>query len=758
MLVSLCCAAVLVPVAAQAASVDRATGDHVTIEDAGRLIENGNYAGALSVLDVIETDAFVQGNSRLRLQAFMLSSDCYRAMGMKTRAIEELDKAHAMVDDSIPPGNLAALYNRLGATYQSVGLYDEAIAFLDEGIEIVNHLDRPDLSATLYNDLGAVHIAQVNMTYAIDAYAESLRQARIADQPALIAIAAINLSRALIDNDFDAGVHSYLKIALTETRKLAGTRDKIVNLVVIGNMYRLAGDTFDLPASMKKDAYDILTEALMLAWLLGDDRMASFAEGYQGRLYEDEGRLEEALVLTRRAAFRAQRIDAYESLYLWEWQTARILVAEGHLEEGTETYRRAIATLGKIRSSIATTSREDFTERAGSLYSEMADLLLTRAASLQDPSAIREYLLEVRDTLEKRKVAEIVDYFENECVISGGSPAELDKLSAEAVIIYPVLLPDRTELLVSFPGELVQFTVPVGKDRLTEEIRRLRVRIERDNGTDDYLKYAQKLYTWLIAPFEKRLEEEAVDTLVIIPGGPLRTIPLSVLHDGRQFLVVKYALATTPGLSMTSANTTYREDSKILASGLTDSVQGFPALPNVAAELKSINELHPTKLYQNQDFQLEPMGVEISQGDYSIVHIATHGEFSRDHRKSFLLTYDGKFTMSGLEKVIGSRRFQEQGIDLLVLSACKTAAGDDAAALGLAGVALKAGARSALATLWYIDDASTSELIANFYRHLKDPGKTKAEALREAQLGLIYSADHGHPAYWAPFLLIGNWL
>jgi CHAT domain-containing protein len=377
---------------------------------------------------------------------------------------------------------------------------------------------------------------------------------------------------------------------------------------------------------------------------------------------------------------------------------------------------------------------------------------------LDDTAEIKKGLLEVRSTLEKRKIAEIVDYFENECVVAEEDPAELDKLSAEAAIIYPVLLPDRTELLVSFPGDLVQFTVPVGEERLTEEIRRLRVRIERDNGTDDYLRYAQSLYSWLIEPLEQRLEQESIDTLVIIPGGPLRTIPLSVLHDGRQFLVVKYSLATTPGLSMTNADTVYREESKILASGLTDSVQGFPALPNVAAELKSIDNLHQATLFENQAFQLEPVGQEISDGDYSIVHIATHGEFDSDHRKSFLLTYDGKLTMSGLEKVIGSRRFQEEGIDLLVLSACKTAAGDDAAALGLAGVALKAGAKSALATLWYINDESTSDLISNFYRYLKDPGKTKADALREAQLGLIYSEDHSHPAYWGPFLLIGNWL
>jgi CHAT domain-containing protein len=723
---------------------------------ARELIAAGDCPAALEILEPIATG--LDAPTELRLQALMLSSDCYRAMGMTYESLDTLNEARTLATESTSPDELAALYNRIGAANRAAGLYDEAVAYLNEGIEISNDIERPDLAATLYNDLGAVHVAQVNMTYAIDAYAESLRKARAAQEPALIATAAINLSRALIDSDFDAGIRAYLKIALVETRKMPDGPARLTNLVVIGDMYRRAMNEFDLPVEMRKEAYTVLDQALMLAWQLGDDRMASYAEGYQGRLYEEERRLDEALVLTRRAAFRAQRVNAFESLYLWEWQTARLLVAKGDEDAGLEAYRRAIETLGKIRNSVSTTSRSDFNERVGGLYSEHADLLLRRAARLENRDAIRKNLLEVRDTLEKRKVAEIVDYFENECVISDEDPTNLDRLSNEAAIIYPVLLPDRTELLVSFPGELVQFTVPVGRARLTEEIRRLRVRIEKDNGRDDYRKSAQNLYQWLIAPLEQRLEDDAIDTLVIVPGGALRTIPLSVLHDGRQFLVVKYSLATTPGMSMTEADTVYRDDSRILSSGLTESVQGFPALPNVEKELNSIDQLHRTKRYQNQEFQLEPMGQEISEGDYSIVHIATHGEFDRDHRKSFLLTYDGKLTMSGLEKAIGSRRFQEDGIDLLVLSACKTAAGDDAAALGLAGVAIKAGAKSALATLWYIDDESTSELVASFYRYLKDPGKTKAEALREAQLGLIYSEDHNHPVYWAPFLLIGNWL
>jgi CHAT domain-containing protein len=140
------------------------------------------------------------------------------------------------------------------------------------------------------------------------------------------------------------------------------------------------------------------------------------------------------------------------------------------------------------------------------------------------------------------------------------------------------------------------------------------------------------------------------------------------------------------------------------------------------------------------------------------VHVATHGQFDSDHTRSFLLTYDEKLTMDELRETIGARQFSDEPVELLVLSACETAAGDDRAALGLAGVALQAGARTAVATLWFINDESTADMVSEFYRQLDSSDLSKAEALRAAQLSLLEQPRYRHPSYWAPFLLIGNWL
>ena len=114
--------------------------------------------------------------------------------------------------------------------------------------------------------------------------------------------------------------------------------------------------------------------------------------------------------------------------------------------------------------------------------------------------------------------------------------------------------------------------------------------------------------------------------------------------------------------------------------------------------------------------------------------------------------------MDALETYMANTKFRKNPIELLTLSACQTAVGDEKAALGLGGIAVKAGARSALATLWYINDYASSKLIQEFYINLKDAKNSKAVALQAAQLSLIKDARFKHPSYWAPFLLIGNWL
>jgi CHAT domain-containing protein len=202
-----------------------------------------------------------------------------------------------------------------------------------------------------------------------------------------------------------------------------------------------------------------------------------------------------------------------------------------------------------------------------------------------------------------------------------------------------------------------------------------------------------------------------------------------------------------------------RPGAGLLRGGLTRAVQGFPALSYVGEELDAIGGVFRGPELVDERFVERELAGALASDDFPIVHLASHGEFGGALEQSFVLTFDGKLRVDELALLVRRDPNQErQPLELLTLSACQTAAGDDVSALGLAGVAVQAGARSALATLWYVDDASSGRVMGEFYRQLAEPGTSRGRALQHAQLALIASREHRHPAYWAPFVLIGSGL
>lgn len=457
----------------------------------------------------------------------------------------------------------------------------------------------------------------------------------------------------------------------------------------------------------------------------------------------------------------AQSARAPESLYRWQWQSGRLLNRLGHLDDALSAYQEAAMTLHPIRSEVTValqTAPDQNQPSIRTLYFELADLLLRRAALMPDTREAESHLRAARDVIEAFKAAELRDYFRDDCVDQMQARlTKLDTLSPSTAIIYPIVFGDRTELLVSLPDGLARHSVPVTATTLTDEVRRFRHTLEK-RTTREYLPHAQQLYDWLIRPLAPDLRRHNVDTLVFVPDGSLRTIPMSALHDGHRFLIEQYAVAMSPGLDLTDPRPLDRANVSVLSSGLTQAVQGFPPLPHVAEELDSIRALFKGERLIDQEFLTPRLEEALKGGRYSILHIATHGQFAPDVNQSFLLTFDARLSMTQLERLVGFFRFRREPLELLTLSACQTGSGDDRAALGLAGIAVKAGARSALATLWSINDDASSELVSEFYRQLHDASISKARALQRAQLKLLSDRVYEHPAYWAAFLLLNNWL
>ncbi len=734
------------------------------VEQAEQAFQRGDYENAIAHWSTMAQDYASSGDTVRQITALINLGQAYQAMGQNAASIAALHNASALVDKSAGQHQKIKILNSLGAAYVAVGEYQKATDYLQQAIDKATATNAPGLLAATLNNQGNLFTQQNKFDQAAKVYAESIRLADSSGHYKLAAKASVNLVIAAMKIGAVGEIETLLKAAQTQLEKTVDDHDKAYSWISLGQTaFQLTEDASFNHSQWQAYAHRSFTQAVAIGKAISDDRAISYATGNLGKLYMAEKRYDEAMMLTRQAIFALEAIGAPEILYRWQWQTARILSAKGNQNAAIKAYQQAISTLQPVRQGLAAQFSGDaaFHEELGSVYLELADLLLRSTDTMTDQEVIQQSLIAARDTMEQLKAAELQDYFQDDCVV------ELQKkqLSLEAVdrhtaAIYPILLENRTELLLSLPDGIKRFTVPVKRTVITQVVRSFRRNLE-NRTTREYLPQSQQLYQWLIAPLQSTLLEKHIDTLIIVPEQSLRTIPIAALHDGNHFLIESYAIATTPGLHLTDPKSFESGSVQVLASGLSEAVQGFSPLPYVTEELSGIQKAYGGQVLLNKDFLLGAVQRELKTNPYTIVHIASHGQFKKNTKENFVLTYDKKLTMDDLEQLITIGKFRDHPVELLVLSACQTAAGDDRAALGLAGIAIKAGARSAIATLWFINDKASSDLITEFYHQLKENRKSKAQALRQAQIHLINNTTntaYHHPYYWSAFLLIGNWL
>jgi CHAT domain-containing protein len=690
----------------------------------------------------------------------------YQSLGRADLARDTYNEAQeaklpAKKDDAM----LAAIRNGLGslAILSSRADADNAETLLKKSYDLAIADHDPVMAAEAANNLGTLYTYQHNNADAEKQYDRARQLAETAGMPEAECRAWGNLARVELDEgEFDKARKS-CEAVTSRGENLPDSHDKA--FLLLG-----AGDTlnklyFDSPAhqdALRLKAFEAYQAATGAAQRLGDKRSESYALGYEGELYEEEKRYDESLALTRRALFLAQQIESPDILYQWEWQVGRLLRAQGKPDAAIEAYDRAVTTLKTIRTDVEqhygnARAGSSFRKVAGDLYSQLSDLLLQKADRVKDEAGKQDCFKEAMDTTEVLKSAELEDYFQDQCVnVLKSRQKEVGSISPTAAVIYIIPLPDRTEILVTSgtTGKIDRVKSSVTEPELTQLCDDFRGNLEK-RSTDEYLEQADALYADLIKPEEPLLESHHIDTLVFVPDGALRTIPMAALRDGHKFLIQKYAIAVTPGLTLMQASPRAGNVGLVM-NALSQGVQGFPPLDHVPEEAKNVMAMYGGKALMNGDFNKKAFKQEFAGTNYSIVHIASHGHFDSDSRKTFVLTFDDKLHLDDLETLLRPSQIKDKPVELLTLSACETAAGDDRAALGLAGVAIKAGARSAFASLWCVNDEASSVLVSDFYAGLKVT--TKARALQHAQCKLIAEPQYSHPCYWAPYLLIGNWL
>ncbi len=509
----------------------------------------------------------------------------------------------------------------------------------------------------------------------------------------------------------------------------------------------------------------LLAKAIKEAQNLQDKRAESYALGTLGELYEKTRQFSHAQTVSQKALFIAQSMNASDIAYQWQWQMGRLLKQQGNIKEAIAYYDAAFKTLQSLRRDLVAINPDiqfSFRESVEPVYRELVELLL-RSKAYSAPNL--DNLKQARYVIESLQLAELDNFFRSACL----NPKQeldpvVDKKDQRAAVIYPIILPDRLDVILKLPNQdLRHYKTVIAQDKVESTVADLRKYLVNVTRTAVVKQQSQQIYDWLIRPAEAELAGFGIKTLVFVLDGELRNIPMGVLFDKQQqkYLMEKYAIALTPGLQLLDPKPLQKVRLNALTAGVDEKRffdgREFARLENVGRELQRIqSEVPKSEELLNQQFTEKNLQNQLRSLAFSVVHIATHGEFSSNPEQTFILTWDKLLKVKDFDKLLRVSDFiQSSNIELLVLSACKTAEGDKRAALGLAGVAVQAGARSTLATLWSVDDHYTADFMSHFYTELK-AGVNKAEALQRAQLAVF--AQEKRPYFWAPFVLVGNWL
>jgi len=726
----------------------------------------------------------------------------YREEGQLDLAVELLTKARSESQSSEERNAITA---ELGVTLLQAHRYAEAGPLLTEAYQNSSGA----LRARRAIDLGDLAYA-LNHRDEARSYFTEAQQA--AGPDSAIALAA-SLNAARLEksrNKLDA-----LRRLLPQVLELADSEAKGTLLVNLGHQARMLGK----PGAAT--AYEALSHARDLSYSKGNTHLAVESLSELAGLYEDQDRFSESLMVTLQALRLLDAPVKHGQatlLVALEWRQARLLQHAGDPVGALTSLRRASNQLEAIRQDLPIDD-EDGVSTFLSLIepierSEAA--LMLQTSEKASASARGAALEEAVDLIERLHQAEMQDFLGDRCtveVVQGPATA----LEPKTAILYYLVLDDHIEILLRTDRGIERRTVSVARAKVQAAAARFEAALRDDDP--QYRFSAEQFYDWLLRPVAAELKKNAVNTVVEVSDSQLRGVPLAALYDGHHFAVEQFSIGSVVGITMTRMAPLSSDSSRYLVTGLSKpgpvvakldamreqlntraalpSTDGSPAqlaraestpettppvttramrmtrstaglspedearelaLPGAGREVSNLGKLLPGTELLDSQFTLNAFKTAIATGHYQVLHIASHGYFGGSADTSFIMTYDELLTMSQLQGLLtGQRTTHENSIDLLTLSACETAEGNERAPLGIAGAAIKARAHSIVGSLWAVDDDSARRFMEQFYRGILVDHLSRAEAVRQAQLSLIADANTSRPFFWAPFTLIGGW-
>ena len=658
----------------------------------------------------------------------------------------------------------------LGNVLRGVGQFNQSQEVLEQSLAISEKLRSPEVMATTLTSLGNTARANQKAVLAQEFYQRAQKKSPSLE---IRVQALLNEFSLLVKEKQWSEISTLLPKVEQLLEQLPPSQQSVyAQINLAGSLMQVAQEGLEQADTYKGKATELLADALSHAKDFGDPRAQAYALGSLGSLYEQNQRWDEARRLTEKALMTAQAIQASDIAYQWQWQLGRILKAQGNREGAIAAYSQSVRNLSSLRSDLVAISSDvkfSFRESVEPVYRELVDLLLQSGSVLpkREDKGInfsndisQDNLKQARKVIESLQLAELDNFFRDACL--DAKPMQIDQLDSTAAIFYTIILPDGLEVILSLPNKpLRHYTISLAEEEIESTLRTMRDALTIPKNRlliETFLRPSQEVYDWLIRPVESELADSRIKNLVFVLDGGLRNLPMASLYDGQQYLAQKYSVATAPTLQLVDPKPLARQKIKVLAAGLSESRDDFGRLPGVVSELKSIKTQVDADTLLNEEFTEKNFNAKVNNNSYQVVHLATHGRFSSKAEDTFILTWDDRINIDELSGLLSADRQQANPVELLVLSACQTAAGDKRAALGLAGVAVRAGARSTVASLWFVDDEATALLMTKFYQELAKPNLTKAEALRRSQAAVLQNDKFSHPYFWSAFVLVGNWL
>lgn len=762
----------------------------------------GVGASERSELESKVDEARSNGQTNQLVQLLLQQGEQFRVAGYLRDAQPLIREAVDVSSSLANPGLRALSMSALGELYTTpvsnaalIEYWPDPEAFFHESKTLALQSRDAGVVALVTSRIGAWQLQQGKAQDATSSYTESVRSALSASNHSIESLALIGLARTQSALGQDDTALQTLERAITVASSLSTQARAASNLNVIDVARELTDGRQIWTTALKEN--DSLKDQL-------DSRLLARHYGEMGRWYELEQQLDVSLDYTELAIKAAPQ--AHGLALDWEWRLGRLFEKTNEPLDAINAYRRAARHADAIRQDIPVSynhGRSSFRQTLAPIFLTLADLLMQQADQESNDKQVQSLLIEAQHIVERLKSSELQDYYRNVCVINQTQTLS-DATLAKTAVLYPILLPDRLALLVKLDNGYHHVDVPVGSAEIDRTIDDFLDDLQNPNLPDAYRKNAYKVYRWLVEPIEQLLTESEVSTLFFIPDGSLRRIPLAALWDGEKHLIEKYAIASAPGLTLLNAEPFSSVERTTLLAGISnpgavldklnpeiieafvesyrsrqargltirqstkspsddnqkrldERIEAF-RLPAVKDEVDILSRLMPSTLLLDENFKLERFRNEVNDGSYRVVHIASHGYFGGTAQDSWLMAHDELLDMNELGKLFKPKEFADKPVELLVLSACQTAEGNDSAPLGLSGVALTSGARSVLGTLWVVADDATSEFMQSFYTQLAKTDNSKAQALRQTQLAAIEQDKFSHPFYWAAFVLIGSWL